>query len=95
MKTEWLLNKYYQWVLVQDAGVSEDKFNQAIDESLMEISDPYRVFRKEIGVLSQPKSQVINNELTHKIFKEKSHRGQLKFKSIFPSKVELENYLGM
>ena len=87
--------KYYQWVLVQNSDHCEKSFNQAIDESLMEISTEYRDIRKEMNVLSHPKSQVISNELTNKIFKERSHKCQLKFKTIFPSRTELNKYLNI
>ena len=87
--------KCYQWVIVHGSELCQKTFNTAIDKSLMEVSDAYRMFRKDMGVLSLPQSRLISNELTRKIFEEKSHKCQLKLKTIFPSKIELESYLGM
>lgn len=83
---------YYEWVLSSDnlQSISLNNLQKILDETLMEKSINYKLFRKEFQTLLSPTVKIIPQYLTQNYHERENGRGQFKMKTIFQSQKDFE-----
>lgn len=85
----------YEWTLLAErpGALDPGAMSAALDRALMEENGDYRECREELGFLDAPRVHVMDAAVARRYFERDAHRGQLKMKTAFETREELDRFL--